>query len=287
MLVSHETPISLLDESREYNDFDYALVHLFETHPEYYSFFKSSLTLGREVLLDNSIFELGYAFDSKKFAQYVNELKPTYYIVPDVLEDSQATMSSFHKFKLQYPDLPGLTIGVVQGKTYQQLTECYRYMSEHADYIAISFDYSWYKTIGRYDNIKRPSTVMDREDQAMYDKLHEQDNHRQGLELLADGRRKFINMLIEDGIWDHSKPHHLLGNSLPQEMKHYGNIKSIRSVDTSNPVVAGIKGIRYIKDYGMTQKPSTLLADLIDHQVSDSEKEDILFNTQQYKELCK
>ena len=88
MLVSHETPISLLDESREYNDFDYALVHLFETHPEYYSFFKQSLLQGREVLLDNSIFELGYAFDSEKFAHYVNELKPTYYIVPDVLEDS-------------------------------------------------------------------------------------------------------------------------------------------------------------------------------------------------------
>ena len=53
MLVSHETPISFLEESREYNDYDYALVHLFETHPEYYSFFKCSLGMGREVLLDN------------------------------------------------------------------------------------------------------------------------------------------------------------------------------------------------------------------------------------------
>lgn len=287
MLVSHETPISLLDKSREYNDFDYALVHLFETHPEYYSFFKQSLLQGREVLLDNSIFELGHAFDSEKFAHYVNELKPTYYIVPDVLEDSQATMSSFHKFKLQYPDLPGLTIGVVQGKTYQQLVQCYKYMSTHADYIAISFDYSWYKTIGYYETITRPSTVMDLEDQSLYDELHKQDMHRASLELLADGRRKFINMLIEDGIWNHNKPHHLLGNSLPQEMKYYTGIKSIRSVDTSNPVVAGIKGIRYIKDYGMVQKPSTLLADLIDHQVSEEEKQDIIYNTQQYKNLCK
>ena len=64
MLVSHETPISFLDESKSYNDYDYALVHLFETHPEYYSFFKSSLLEGREVLLDNSIFELKEAFDS-------------------------------------------------------------------------------------------------------------------------------------------------------------------------------------------------------------------------------
>lgn len=287
MLVSHETPICMLDESREYNSFDYALVHLFETHPEYYSFFKQSLLQGREVLLDNSIFELGHAFDPVKYAEYVKELKPTYYIVPDVLEDSQKTISSFHKFKLQYPDLPGLTIGVVQGKTYQELVKCYKYMSEHADYIAISFDYSWYKTIGYYQPVTRPSTVMDLEDQDTYNSLQKQDSHRTSLELLADGRRKFINMLIEDGIWNHNKPHHLLGNSLPQEMKHYSDIRSIRSVDTSNPVVAGIKGIRYIRDYGMVQKPSTLLADLIDHQVSEEEKQDIIYNTQQYKELCK
>jgi hypothetical protein len=31
MLVSHESPISILDKSKEYNDYDYALVHLFET----------------------------------------------------------------------------------------------------------------------------------------------------------------------------------------------------------------------------------------------------------------
>ena len=62
MLVSHETPISFLDKSLRYNDYDYALVHLFETHPEYYSFFKRMLSMGREVLLDNSIFELKTAF---------------------------------------------------------------------------------------------------------------------------------------------------------------------------------------------------------------------------------
>jgi len=58
MLVSHESPISILDKSQSYNDYDYALVHLFETHPQYYDYFKNSVKLGREVLLDNSIFNL-------------------------------------------------------------------------------------------------------------------------------------------------------------------------------------------------------------------------------------
>ena len=35
-----------------------------------------------------------------------------------------------------------LKIGVVQGKTWQELVDCYRFMAEEADYIAISFDYS-------------------------------------------------------------------------------------------------------------------------------------------------
>ena len=66
MLVSHESPISILDKSKDYNDYDYALVHLFETHPKYYNFFKESIKLGREVLLDNSIFELGESFEPGK-----------------------------------------------------------------------------------------------------------------------------------------------------------------------------------------------------------------------------
>jgi len=261
MLVSHESPISMLDESRNYNDYDYALVHLFEEYPEYYNFFKVSLTLGREVLLDNSIFELGHAFDPKKFAKYVEELEPTYYVVPDVLEDSQQTCSSFNKFTLNYPDLPGLKIGVVQGKTYQELVECYRFMANHADYIAISFDYSWYETI-TFSNVGC--------------KLQQQ----------MKGRRRFINMLIEDGIWEPSKPHHLLGCSLAQEFTYYRKyIDGIRSVDTSNPVVAGIIGKRYYKDIGLLEKPSVLLADLIKVDVNAEMRADIEYNTAEFKKL--
>ena len=32
MLVSHESPISMLEASGKYNDYDYALVHLFEKY---------------------------------------------------------------------------------------------------------------------------------------------------------------------------------------------------------------------------------------------------------------
>lgn len=65
--VSHESPISILDKSLEYNDYAYALVHLFETHPDYYNFFKNLVDENKcSVLLDNSIFELGKSFKSNQ-----------------------------------------------------------------------------------------------------------------------------------------------------------------------------------------------------------------------------
>lgn len=265
MLISHETPISFLDESRKYNDYDYALVHLFDTHPEYYSFFKSSLLQGREVLLDNSIFELKEAFDAVKYAIYIDKLKPTYFIVPDVLENSEATIDSFKRFKSDYKDLPGLYIGAVQGRTYQEIVDCYRYMSENADYIAMSFDFSWYQTIGLET---RRLTTTKRE-----------------LQRMSTGRQKLIEMLHRDGIWNNNKPHHLLGCSLVEEFKAYKSIKSIRSCDTSSPVVYGITGSRYIKGLGNTYKPSVLLADLIDYQVTEEQKEDILFNVKEFRNI--
>ena len=240
MLVSHETPVSFLETSRRYNDYDYALVHLFETNPEYYSFFKASKTLGREVLLDNSIFELGEAFDTKKFVEYIEELEPTYYVVPDVLEDGFKTRSSFHKFCLTYGDLPGLKI---------------------------SFDYSWYKSIA--------ATKLNQ--YGPVDTLEKQ----------CKGRQRFISMLQEDKIWNYDKPHHLLGCSLAKEFKHYTQEKSIRSLDTSNPVVAGILNKRYYKDIGLLDKPSGLLADLITADLNKDQVADILYNVDEFKNLLR
>ena len=245
-------------------------MHLFETNPEYYSFFKSSLSLGREVLLDNSIFELKKAFDPAKFAHYVKELRPTYYVVPDVLENAQDTIDSWRGFVDKYGKLPGLKIGVVQGKSYQDLVKCYKFMSEHADYIAISFDYSWYQSVG----------LSQRDD----------DSQTSSLERMSTGRQYLIEKLMHDCIWNYNKPHHLLGCSLAREFGMYRSLpykayKSIRSCDTSNPVVAGIKGLRYINGIGLLEKPSTLLADLINHQVTDEEFSNIIYNVTEFKHI--
>ena len=265
--VSHESPITLLPESILYNDYQYCLVHLMEEEPEYRDWFLGRYKAKRpdgEILLDNSIFELKEAFDSEKYAEWCEKIKPNYYIVPDVLESADGTMANFKAFTKDYKNLPGATIGAVQGKTWTDVVDCYRFMSAHADYIAISFDFSMYNVTGF-------NRLIDNE------KLMRQ----------TTGRQNLVKRLIDEGWWDWDKPHHLLGASLAREFKWYvnNNIYNIRSLDTSNPVVAGLLGYPYQGDFGLSHKPSQLLADLIHADPDEDSKEIIRYNTKMFKSI--
>ena len=56
--IAHESPKGVFDEVQKLTDYDYALVHLFEEDEEYLNQFKRARDKGREIILDNSIFEL-------------------------------------------------------------------------------------------------------------------------------------------------------------------------------------------------------------------------------------
>lgn len=264
MKISHESPLSLLTKSRQYNDYDYALVHLFEEIPEYYEFFVESLRQGRHVLLDNSIFELGHAFDHQKYLYWIQKLKPTEYIIPDVLEDTLGTMDSALNWKENFAphvDKNIRSIGVVQGKSYDELVQCYQYMDEviGTDKIAISFDYSYYSNICPHQN-KWMGFV--------------------------NGRINFITRMLKDGVINKSKPHHLLGCALPIEFLFYRCFDWIETVDTSSPVVHGLLGISY-EPGGLVNKQSIKLVDLIHATPSPSQVKIIEHNTNLFRSYCK
>ncbi|MDD4110004.1 MAG: hypothetical protein PHS54_00460 [Clostridia bacterium] len=261
MLVSHETPLQLLDLSLSYNDYDYCLVHLLPLYPKYLEFYKKSKSMGRRILLDNSMFELKEAFDADSFAKWVNEILPYEYIVPDVYSDADNTKNNFEKWMKDYKDVPGKKIGVVQGKTYQELVDCYLYMAAHADKIAISFDNQYLMTTG-YSLNMNPT------------RWH----------ILMEGRYHLIRDLIIDGFWKNNIPHHLLGCALPQEFRFYQNIQGIESIDTSSPIIAGMHGIRY-NEFGLNDKNTTLLADLIEANITDEMWEDISYNIKMFKTI--
>ena len=197
--IAHESPKACFDTIQSMTDYDYALVHLFEEDPEYLELFKDAVAKGREVILDNSIFELEEAFDAERFAYWINELKPTWYIVPDALENTKKTLSNMAEWNLKYADeVTGKKIGVVQGKSYSEIVGCYDYMANIADVdmIAISFDYSYYEQKVPHPN-KYVSWML--------------------------GRVQLLSCMLRDGVIDTDKPHHLLGCGLPQEFSFYHN----------------------------------------------------------------
>ena len=259
MLISHEIPKCLFEKSLDFNDYDYALVHLFDKDEEYLKFYMDCVKAGRHVLLDNSIFELGEAYDNDSFAKWVEILKPTEYIVPDALEDVEKTMKQMEEWNRTYKNIPGKKIGVVQGKTPEEIADCYMYMDQHADVdkIAISFDYSVYEEIVPHTN-KYMSWML--------------------------GRSTMLANLLKAGVINTNKPHHLLGCGLPQEFSFYrnANYKFLYSLDTSNPIVHGLKSITYGSD-GLWSKESQKLHELIDVDVNEIDISLVLNNIQKFR----
>jgi hypothetical protein len=275
MLISHETPVSLLPYSWGYNDYDYALVHLLPENQKYKDFYFKSVEYGRRVLLDNSIFELGTSFDPDQFAHWVKELKPYEYIIPDVLEDTEGTCKSMDNFLSKYSDLPGRKIGVVQGKTYQEIVDCYDFVAPRVDKVAISFDYSYYLEHWSTSEIRVPGFVRQQEENKWFK--------------YALGRAKLLSDLYNDDVLDIEKPHHLLGASVPWEFLLYAKndlSEYIETIDTSNPIVAGILGKKYEPEYGLSEKWSVKLVDFIDAELTEQQITDSFWNITQFKKLC-
>lgn len=257
--VSHEVPEILLERSRDFNDYDYALVHLFKDNPNYKQFFKDSLKRGRKVLLDNSVFELDTPFDPDAFVEAINDLAPTWYIVPDFLDDKNQTISSMEKWIKDY--LPKIKvdskiIGSIQGKTPEELEDCYIYMSlkKEVSKIAITFNSKAYEYgPGSY------------------------------LEQWRRGRVNFITRLVDKGLWNMNKPHHLLGCSFVNEFAEplYHRI-SIETLDTSNPIIYGLKKEKYT-ELGNVYKPKDKLCDLLKEGLSEEQEKAIMFNVNNFK----
>jgi len=254
--IAHESPKSIFDAVEEVTDYSYALVHLFEEDNEYYDQFLNKRREGREIILDNSVFELGEGFDAERFHYWVDKLQPTWHIIPDVPGDCNRTINNVEEWVRKYGS--DGTIGVVHGKSYEEIVRCYNAIEPLVSKVAISFNYPFFRD-GREH---LPTTYH----------------------MFMEGRREMIARLDREQVINADKPHHLLGCGLPQEFSHYGDYSWIDSVDTSNPVVAGIKGIVYSPE-GMETKPEEKLFTLINATLGEDQVKDVMFNIRKFREF--
>ncbi len=246
-LISHEVPLSLLEMSRWFNDYDYALVHLFENYPQYFDFYKKSVEMGRMVILDNSLYELGEAFDMAKYAEWILKLRPTHYIIPDTFWDSDATIKQAMMWMSEYgwkikKEIPGIKIiGVAQGSSYQDIKKSYKFLETFCDVIAFTFKFSPKMQIDPDINL----TQWFDDTQVMYPCYEISGESLSPEDKQAICRYAVLWKLDQEGIINQSKEHHLLGLQNTTALFQTCRFPWVTSIDTSNPIINGYLGNIY------------------------------------------
>ncbi len=212
--VSHEVPLQLLEESKQFNDYDYCLPHLLDQYKAYKDYFYQAKKEGRYIIMDNSLHELGNAYDTSRLLYWIYEL------------------SDF-----------------VNG--YQS----YKWFGYEK--IAFSYGASWFE-----ECFKHPNSYVAK----------------------MMGRLKTITNLYKGGLISDTDRVHLLGCNLPQEYLYYKDFKFVESIDTSNPIIHGLEGIRY-SEGGLLRKSKQKIDKDFTQKVTQKQKENILYNIEMFRKI--
>ena len=179
--------------------------------------------------MDNSLHELGKAYDKDRLLHWVYELEPDEFIVPDVWENmNQTIINARYWIQIELPEKT-TKVAVAQGKNQLELANCIETFKRLGyEKYAISYGAEFYNEVGTFSPNKDLSKMF--------------------------GRIDTVNNLHKLGVICNSDRVHLLGCSLPQEFGFYENAPYIESIDTSNPIMAAIELNKY-KMNGLFTKP--------------------------------
>lgn len=296
MRISHEVPLDMLNTSQVFNDFDYALVHLFENFPAYFKYYKDAVDNGRMVYLDNSLYELGESFDPARYIQWINELRPTAYIIPDTFWDGDKTirqaMDWFLNWKPQV--VSGVkTIGVAQGATYEDIVKSYKFMACMCDMVAFTFKFHPDFIANSGKEFQNFLLSLNNSLSSTYGiSVEFLDDDQKDAITQATIRYAVIGKLIADGIIDTHKKHHLLGCQNTFLLNKLAEFSYIFSIDTSNPIITALEGRTYDADNNglvncnLCAKPKSVLSDYFKNSTSIKAVERIKYNTMSFREIC-
>lgn len=248
-LISHEIPKALYNMHDLINDYPYVLGHLMLENKDYEKFYRKKISEGKFCIFDNGAFELGESIDHDKLQNLILEYSPSHYILPDKVHDYEATITQGKDFLKR--SVPGVPIGVLQGKNKAELTKClYDYLDLRIKYIAIPFD-------------------------PLPDSDYGVSRYYLFRELWEHHLKNKLGLSI-----------HFLGCKNPSEFLLYSQeyISRIDSVDTSSPIIAGWNGIKYGECGYSKEKPKEKLADNLDIELSSDQIQDIIYNVKKFRQ---
>jgi hypothetical protein len=251
MKVSHEVPKVLLNNSREFNDYDYCLPHLLDKDEYYKDYFYNARKEGRYIIMDNSLHELGEAYNHERLLHWITELEPDEFIVPDVwMKQAQTCAQAKYWLQFKYPKRTKI-VAVIQGEDKKSAFLCAGLIKDLGyKKLCISYGADWYG-----------DTPLNK----------------------ALGRVGFVNELLKEKQFKNVK-FHLLGCAVPQEFGWYYNNPQIESIDTSNPIMAALEGISYSK-MGLILKPKANMNTHFDIEPEKINYSLVLKNVKRFREI--
>ena len=256
--ISHEVPFCLLKQSRDFNDYDYCLPHLMDENEEYRNFFYESKKMGRYIVMDNSLHELGEAYNTERLLHWVNEIKPNEFIVPDVWEDKDASVRNARQWATVELPEEVMKVAVVQAENMHEALHCtMAYKDLGYEKIAYSYGASYYNDICPHPNKDLGKAI---------------------------GRFIMVSYLYNQNILSKFDRVHLLGTASPIEFGMYKNIECIESIDTSNPIMAAIGEMPYTK-MGLHMKPIANMNKYQDMSLDHLNEDLVDYNVDMFREI--
>ncbi len=208
--------------------------------------------------MDNSLHELGEAYNTERLLYWVNEIKPNEFIVPDVWEDYSSSVRNARQWSTVELPEEVIKVAVVQAKSLHEAILCTQaYKDFGYKKIAYSYGASYYNEL-----CPHPDKDFGK----------------------AIGRFIAIEKMIDAKVLSHTDRVHLLGTASPIEFGLYKNIKCIESIDTSNPVMAGIEK-RVYHQLGISPKPVANMNKYQDVSEDFIETELIEYNIRKFREI--
>ena len=207
--------------------------------------------------MDNSLHELGEAYDFDRLKYWVNELEPDEFMVPDVwMQCAQTAAQAKYWLQFNFPEKTQ-KIAVIQGEDKNQAYLCANLL-QNLGYkkLCVSYGATWYNDFFPHSNPDMGKAL---------------------------GRIRFVQGLLKLEELKDIK-FHLLGCSIPQEFGWYDNNPRIESIDTSNPIMAALEGIEY-EEHGLNTKPSANMNDHFDVDFMDIQYGSILYNANKFKKI--
>lgn len=231
MNVGSIVPISYLDMVKG-RPFHLVLAHIVKQSTTYREFYKREAKNGATIILDNASVELGDSWATpEELVDIYKSLESdnVYLMASEVAYDGFASSIAVRNFKelLDSLNLHPRLFGTVHGTSSDEVSKCYTTVNEFVDYIGFSYRI-WCDDL----HVKYPVPAVER-----------------GLMRIT-----LLNRLLETGIINTKKPHHLLGIVDPCELYSQSIHSWVRSVDSSSSYIHAKNNIIF-NEYGLGITP--------------------------------